>query len=200
VTCSGVSRAPHVFSDEYYDRLADIEEYHWWSAGVRTIQRRLLDRVAAEHGIQTALDAGCGTGLTLTWLKRYTREPIGIDRALAALRFCVGRGHARLLQADGTELPFASGGFDLVLSCDVIQHLPRPRGDARALAEMARVLIPGGHLLLGTNSRCGYPEGGDSPDYHRYTLAELERKLADADLVPMRLSYVNFPPAVALTA
>jgi SAM-dependent methyltransferase len=193
--------APHIFSAAYYDRLADMEERHWWSVGIRAIQRRLLDRIAPGDRAWRVLDAGCGTGLTLSWVKRYTaREPIGLDRAAAGLQFCRGRGHARLIQGDATELPFAIDRFDLVLSCDVIQHLPRPQGDVRALAEIARVLVPGGHLLLRTNSRCGYPEEEPEPDYHRYSLSELKGKLERAGLRPVKISYVNCLPALALTA
>jgi SAM-dependent methyltransferase len=193
--------APHVLSEAYYQRLAEIEEQHWWATGVRAIQRRLLDRIAPGDRQWRVLDAGCGTGLTMTWARRYTSgEPVGIDLAAAGLRFCRGRGHTRLLQGDAAELPFAPGRFDLVLSCDVIQHLPRPRGDVRALAEIARVLAPGGHLLLRTNSRCGYPDEEPELDYHRYTLDEVRNKLGAAGLKPVTLSYINCLPALALTA
>ena len=193
--------APHVFSNAYYARLADIEERHWWSAGIRAIQQRLLDRIAPSSRTWRVLDAGCGTGLTLTWVKRYTKaEPIGLDRAAAGLEYCRSRGHMRLLEADTTALPFASGRFDLVLSCDVIQHLPRPQGDVSALAEIARVLVPGGTLLLRTNSRCGYPDDERQLDYHRYLLAELRDKLAAAGLDTVKASYVNCLPALVLTA
>ncbi|HTK28154.1 MAG TPA: class I SAM-dependent methyltransferase [Vicinamibacterales bacterium] len=193
--------APHVFSEAYYARLADIEERHWWAAGVRAIQQELLDRVAPESAPRLVLDAGCGTGLTLTWVRRYTNvEPTGLDRAAAGLAFCRSRGHRRLLQGDATTLPFPGHRFHLVLSCDVIQHLPRPDGDVRALAEMARVLAPGGYLLLRTNSRCGYPDDEPEPDYHRYTREELREKIEAAGLKIVRMSYANFLPALALTA
>ena len=192
--------APHVFSGAYYARLADIEEHHWWSEGMRAIQRRLLDRLAKPRPAWRVLDSGCGTGLTLTWARQFTaRDPIGLDRAAAGLDFCRSRGHRRLIEGDATELPFSDAQFDLVLSCDVIQHLPRPLGDARALAEIARVLVPGGCLLLRTNSRCGYPDEEPEPDYHRYVLTELAEKFAAAGLQPVRLSYVNCLPALALS-
>lgn len=49
------------------------------------------------------------------------------------------------LQADLTGLPFADGGFDLVLSSHVLEHIP---DDRAALAELARVLRPGGTAIL----------------------------------------------------
>jgi SAM-dependent methyltransferase len=191
---------PHVFTDAYYARLAEFEERHWWSIGIRRIQGRLLRRAPSDN-VRRVLDAGCGTGLTLTWVRGYSAaEPIGLDRTAVGLMFCRSRGHTRLLQGDATELPFETGGFDLVLSCDVIQHLPRPHGDWRAFSEIARVLAPGGRLLLRTNSRCGYPDDETEPNYHRYALGEIGQKLADAGLHIAALSYVNCLPALAQTA
>jgi len=192
--------APHVFSEPYYARLAEIEEHHWWAIGMRGIQRRLLDQIAPGSRGWRVLDAGCGTGLTLTWVRRYTPdEPTGVDRAVEGLRFCRSRGHGRLVQGDAMQLPFPAAHFDLALSCDVIQHLPRPQGDSHALREIARVLAPGGHLLLRTNSRCGYPDEEPELDYHRYSLPEVRQKLEAAGLRVVKASYVNFVPALALT-
>jgi SAM-dependent methyltransferase len=194
------SSSPHVFSDEYYDRLARLEEQHWWSSGMRAIQRELLDRLTPHAHERRVLDAGCGTGLTLTWARQFTsREPVGLDYAAAGLRYCQTRGHRRLVQGDAMALPFASNHFDLVLSCDVTQHLPRPDGDRRALGEIARVLAPGGYFLLRTNSRCGYPAHEPELDYRRYTRDDVRAVIAASGLEIVRLSYVNFLPALATT-
>jgi ubiquinone/menaquinone biosynthesis C-methylase UbiE len=59
--------------------------------------------------------------------------------------------------ADGSELPFADAGFDLVLCNSVLHHLERP---ARLFAEIARVAAPGGAILLRDlrrPSRLAYP-------------------------------------------
>ncbi len=190
----------HIFSDEYYARLARQEETHWWSLGMRAIAARLLDRFASPHHCWRALDAGCGTGLTMQWLKRYTdMESIGLDLARAGLDFCARRGSTRLVEASTTVLPFASRTFDLVVSTDVIQHLPRPHGDNQAFAELTRVLVPGGLLLLRTNSRCGYPATNAS-DYHRYTLAEVRALVASAGLLVHTASYVNCLPGLLASA
>lgn len=188
----------HVLTPEYYERLAALESRHWWWRGVRTIAEGVLDRVAPPDRTWRVLDAGCGTGLTLSWVRRYARdEPVGLDRAAEALQFCRAREHRRLLQGDAVRLPFATGRFNLALSLDVIQHLPRPRGDAEAVGELARVLAPGGYLLLRTNSRCGYP-ADSAIDYHRYVLSEVDALLRAAGLERLTLSYINLVPAVAL--
>jgi len=186
----------HVLTPEYYDRLAALERAHWWWRGVRRVTQRVLrDR----SRIARVFDAGCGTGAMLEWAERDLGARVfGLDYSADALRFCRARTGARLLQGDAAALPVAPATFDLVLSLDVIQHLPRPGGDARALAEIARVLAPGGFLLLRTNSACGYPPV-DAPDYHRYSLDEVRALVRNAGLVCERATYVNMAPALALT-
>lgn len=197
----------HVLTPAYYERLAALETRHWWWRGMRGIAEALLDPIASASPFDRAqgrhdwrvVDAGCGTGLMLSWVARYTRvEPIGLDRAADGLRFCRARGHRRLLQGDAIALPLASGSFDLALSLDVIQHLPRPGGDLAAIRELSRALVPGGHLLLRTNSRCGYPPDR-AYDYHRYSLDEVHALLDAAGFDRVALSYINVVPAVALT-
>src|SRR3954468_973887 len=140
----------HVLTPEYYDRLAALEREHWWWRGVRRGPQRVLrDRAR----VRRVLDAGCGTGAMLVWAEGDVgARAVGLDFSVDALRYCRARTRAGLLQGDAASLPVAASSFDLVLSLDVIQHLPRPGGDARALAEIARVLAPGGRLLLRTNS------------------------------------------------
>lgn len=192
-----MSAPVHVLTPEYYDRLAALEASHWWWRGVRRVTERVLAR-SLTSGART-LDAGCGTGRMLSWIgERVSVAPVGLDRSEDALRHCRARSRARVLQGDAVTLPFGAEMFDLALSLDVIQHLPRPHGDRAAMRELARVLAPGGRLLLRTNSRCGYPDV-DAPDYHRYTLAEVAALLDECGLVRERLSYVNVAPALALT-
>jgi ubiquinone/menaquinone biosynthesis C-methylase UbiE len=189
----------YIFSDDYYARLAEIEERHWWAAGVRATAARMLDRFAPPQRDWRVLDAGCGTGLTIRWLKRYTDiEPVGFDLAPEGLRYCRRRGCTRLAESDTRFLPFRNEHFQLVVSADVIQHLPRPGGDALALAEMARVLCPVGLLLLRTNARCGYP-ATDSPMYHRYRLHELRGLIESAGFQIHAATYVNFVPGLLAT-
>lgn len=191
-----MSAPVHVLTPEYYDRLAALEQSHWWWRGVRRVTQRVLrDR----SRIARVLDAGCGTGAMLVWAERdLGARAVGLDFSADALRFCRARSRASLVRGDATALPSASGAFDLALSLDVIQHLTRPGGDARALAEIARVLRPGGRLILRTNSACGYPPV-DAPDYHRYARAEVRALVEGAGLVCERASYVNLAPALALT-
>ena len=57
---------PHIFTPEYYARLRDLEATSWWNEGMRDIATVLLNRAEiAESGV--VLDAGCGSGQTMSW-------------------------------------------------------------------------------------------------------------------------------------
>lgn len=88
------------------------------------------------------LDYGCGDGINTRLLAQLgCHRVVSMDYSLRLLR--VGRP-PRPVVADGTRMPFADGAFDVVLVDGVLHHL-----DARAaLAEIARVLRPGGVLAV----------------------------------------------------
>lgn len=99
------------------------------------------------------LDAGCGGGGMPLSLAEEAAAVVGIDPAErfqeAGVRLGRERGMRNLhfALADGMALPFHDGGFDLVLSHAVIEHV----ADAPLyLRECARVLAPGGHVYLST--------------------------------------------------
>jgi len=191
---------PSIYSFEYYQRIFELEEKHWWYLGMREIARQLIERYRAQGNGLCILDAGCGTGMMLSWLEKYSRpqSTVGIDISSHAIKFCQGRETALLAQAAVTHLPFQSGTFDLVVCNDVIQHLPKDGGDSRALAEMYRVLKPKGFLLLRSNARLKKNSEVDERDFdfHRYTLAELKYKLAATGFLIEQATYANFLPSL----
>lgn len=105
---------------------------------------------------ESFLDAGCGDGRYLVEVGPRARRLAGLDlaeRILVTARGALeGAGlTADLRQGNLEALPFADNEFDLVLCSQVIEHLLAPE---RGLMELARVLRPGGRLLLTTdNSR-----------------------------------------------
>jgi SAM-dependent methyltransferase len=73
---------------------------------------------------------------------------VGADFSYSALKIAQkGVTSASLAQADATKLPFLAESFDIVVSCETIEHLPDPLS---GLSEMARVCRPGGLLYLTT--------------------------------------------------
>ena len=97
------------------------------------------------------LDIGTGTGVLWPILRRYTGDGTrltAIDVApvmLAEARLAQGAFSADILVADGQEMPFAEASFAGVFCNSCFPHF---EDQARALAEMMRVLIPGGMLLI----------------------------------------------------
>jgi SAM-dependent methyltransferase len=125
-------------------------------------RERLLDRIAW-RGDETALDVGCGRGLLLVAAaRRLPRgKAVGIDvwqaedltgnRPEATLENARLEGVADRVEvrtADMREVPFPDGTFDTVVSNVAIHNLYQPAERARAIAEIARVLKPGGQALI----------------------------------------------------
>jgi len=129
-----------VASMDYDHRAFDspIPLQRYWQ---RTRHRIILDDVAAAHPGRV-LDVGCGSSRIIQDLP----EAIGLDLLLPKLRF-LRDCHPRLVQASVFALPFPTAAFDIVICSEVIEHVPdRPE----VLAELTRVLRPGGTLILGT--------------------------------------------------
>lgn len=192
-----MTRGPRVFTPSYYQRLYALEQVHGWSRGMRALGGVLLAPFFERATGCRILDAGCGTGGTLSWLQNFHgTSSIGIDLSTHALAFCRQRGHPALAQGSVTALPAQGQSFDLVVCTDVLQHLPHEThlpGDAAALAEAYRVLRPGGYLYVRTNSSfgMGQPPAGDPASYHRYTRSELYDRLRSAGFAVERATYAN---------
>lgn len=84
------------------------------------------------------LDVGCGEGVVLRHLDRHLKgvTVIGLDVDGTGLRVAQSQNSVSLVQGSVYALPFASASFDLVLCCEVLEHVEDP--DA-ALAELSRV-------------------------------------------------------------
>src|ERR1035437_2567599 len=104
-------------------------------------QRALLPWIARLHP-RRAIDVGSGTG---RWTARLSA--IGVDASPAMLAVAAGKPglRGRLAAADATALPIASGAADLVLCALTLGCI---RDQAAAMHEFARILAPGGTLLL----------------------------------------------------
>jgi ubiquinone/menaquinone biosynthesis C-methylase UbiE len=191
---------PKIYSKEYYDRIRALEDGHWWHAGMREIAAALLRSESDSGARPRVLDAGCGTGSAMTWVRTAVNASrvTGIDVSAYALSFCRDRGERSLSQSSVMELPFRDGCFDLVLCNDVLQHLPTDGGDVAAFKEIHRVLRPGGLMLLRTNSSLGFSGGGAQADadFQRYELGQLADKARGVGFVVKRASYANVLPSL----
>lgn len=177
--------------------LYETEEKLWWFAGMREISAALLDEFCGRDS-ESVLDIGCGTGLNLKWLERYAKaEKIkGLDVEEAALDFCRRRGENLLTLASATDLPFAAESFDLVTSFDVLVQIPGEGADEKAIAEMLRVLRPGGVAFVRVAAYSWMRSGHDEAlnTQRRYNLSEISQKLENAGFTVLRKTYANNLP------
>lgn len=131
------------------DRLLELtyraEQSHFWFRGFRQYMSPAIARATAGVVAPRILDCGCGTGSNLDMLRPYGRA-VGFDLTGIGPAFAREHGH-HVAQASIAQIPFATETFDLVTSFDVFQCLP-DAVERDAIAEMWRVLKPGGWLLL----------------------------------------------------
>jgi SAM-dependent methyltransferase len=118
-------------------------------------QRRILALVGSVDG-KRVLDLGCGDGLLTATLATHGARAVGIDVDRSALHAAVARmdttrsGSARFVQGRIERLPFGDDTFDVVTAVTVLCLLP---DRATAVREAARVLRPGGRLIIGDLGR-----------------------------------------------
>jgi ubiquinone/menaquinone biosynthesis C-methylase UbiE len=143
-------QATHEFTrwSESYDR--SILQWLLFGPSHRALIRRI--RAAAGDRPTRILDIGCGTGVFAARIREAVPNARvwGID--LVAGMLAKGaerwRHHAAdvlAVQADSERLPFAAGSFDIITCANSFHHYPH---QDRAVAEMRRVLCPGGRLML----------------------------------------------------
>jgi SAM-dependent methyltransferase len=137
--------------DVWHQRVCESDPEHedasspWYQ-----LVREQIGGVAGLH----ILEVACGRGGFVKELAGAGAHVAGCDFSVSALRVAhtklLAAGScesAGLVQGDAQSLPFADGSFDLVVSCETIEHLPDA---SSAIREMYRVTRPGGKLFLTT--------------------------------------------------
>ena len=129
----------------YYDGPADAKTYNFFTRR-DTVSRLLED----EGDLPRVLDVGCGSGDYKEIADRHNGTFFGIDYAPAMIRKACerfpGQGESSLfLVGSGAELPYADDTFDVVMALGYIEYFTDPHA---ALAELQRVIKPGGLLVL----------------------------------------------------
>jgi 2-polyprenyl-6-hydroxyphenyl methylase/3-demethylubiquinone-9 3-methyltransferase len=130
-----------------YDELVD----HWWRpdgefAALHWLARSratLLPPAAREGAV--LLDVACGGGLLAGHLPPGYRH-VGVDLTASALRLAREHG-VEVVRGDVTALPFADGCADVVVAGEILEHV---RDVGTVVAELARVLRPGGTVVVDT--------------------------------------------------
>ena len=136
----------------------DLWEAHagWWIEGFTEgadaeYEEQILP-LAAEHlaGARRVLDVGCGDGQVARLARTVGAEiVVGVDPTWNQIQVAAERGGGpAYARAGAAALPFASASFDAVVACLVFEHI---RDVDEAIAEVARVLAPGGAFLFFLN-------------------------------------------------
>ena len=173
-----------------YETMHALELRHWWFRGRRRLLINLLRGVAgAGSKPLRILDFGCGTGGNTSAYGSFG-DIVGIEPDSAAVRLAQQRGGARYCRTSGTDLPFRDGSFDVVVASDVLEHIER---DGEAVAEIARVLRPGGSAILSVPAHGWLFSQHDTALQHfrRYSKRAVRELLERNRLLVHRLSYWN---------
>jgi len=118
------------------------------------------------------LDAGCGEGYGTDRLAAVAATVTGVDLEESVIRRAASRyPRARFDAANLVSLPYDNGAFDAVVSLQVIEHLHSPQ---EFLAECARVLAPGGVLVISTPNRLTFSPDGMRNPFHTFEFAPAE--------------------------
>ena len=173
---------------EIWDALAP--EYDAWydtTVGAFTLEVEIAAglNLAGDLTQVSGLEVGSGTGQFGQAFARQGAWMVGVDRSAVMLDVAArnSEGLLCLCRADGTRLPFAAHTFDFVLAVTVLEFVTTP---LLVLAEMWRVLRPGGRLPVGalnawslwTLIRWFHLYGSNQPDVVVDITNTFERKMA----------------------
>lgn len=171
--------------EQYRDdgNLAARQSIYTFQRPVMDIWNGALD-LAAMRGDETVLDIGCGNGMYLGVLRSRGHRGLVCAADLSAGMLQSARSAAGvwpLLVSDAQAIPFADDSFDVTLAMHMMYHVP---DRTLAIAELRRVLRPGGAALVVTNSEMHFQELDD-------LLVECAAAVTGITRLPAR-SHINF--------
>lgn len=188
------------FDPDAFVQLAELEDRSWWFRSRNRLIEQTVHRFYGDAA--SALEIGCGTGYTLGALRSALPGAQLTGTELFEEGLAVARQrwpNVRLMQADARALPFESE-FDLLTAFDVLEHI---EDDVRALAELRRVVRPGGGLIITVPQHQWLWSDADDYAHHqrRYSRAELISRIEAAGFgIRMATSFVTLLlPAMALS-
>ena len=181
-----------------YDRMAELDELHWWYKARRRVLQALIERKVQPPADAQVLEVGCGTGHNLKMLEDFgSVDAIEVDaeaRSVAEKRLGRAVSASPLPELDG----IGRRHYDLVAALDVVEHVPDDRATVDALASC---LKPGGKLLVTVPAHQWMWSAHDELNHHlrRYSKVGLTKLIDGSPLRLEAIGYFNsllFPLAV----
>ncbi len=176
------------------------------------LERAAVLELAGPVEGRDVLDVGCGDGTYAVTFAALRARVSGLDPSIPALRAAGSRAagagvRLSLVSGDAGRLPFEARTFDLVIAVTALCFVSDPE---RAVGEIARVLRPGGRLVIGELGRWsawaawrrlrGWLGSGTWRGSRFWTSASLRQLLERAGLAPGRVRGAAFHPPVGLAA
>jgi len=150
----------------------------------------------SKHG--RFLDVGCGLGFLTEVLGSGFHCRLGLEYDMASVAANAKRSIHGMVQGDAARLPYQDSCVDVIVCSELLEHLPDGQ-DAKALAEMARVLKPGGRLLITVPSMEGLratsrlrnlghddPNGGEYHYRQGYAWPDIQRMIQSVEGLQIR--------------
>ena len=122
------------------ENMANLEDDHWWFRERRHLIARAIEGMAPAR----ALDIGAGAGGNTRVLQSAGWRATALEFSEAGVKLAQDRG-LDVVQGDARAIPFPDDHFGLVVAYDVLEHIQE---DDQVVAEIARVVRPGGRVLI----------------------------------------------------
>lgn len=174
--------------------IPDLDIENYWFRRHEVVYRLLAPRCAGRD----VLEAGCGEGYGANLIADVARRVVAVDYDDATVAHVRARyPRVEVTAGNLAALPLADGSVDAVVNFQVIEHL---WDQPQFIAECARVLRPGGILMISTPNRITFSPGRDTPinPFHTRELnaAELTELLLEGGFVDIDMQGLFHGPGL----